>query len=86
MSPFDDTVSIILKYINEELLFGETEALVDEDLLEAGLLDSISIFGVVQHVRDTFGVDVPPQDIIIEHFGSVNQMAAYVWRRLNETA
>ena len=86
MSPFDNTVSVILKYINEELLFGETEALVDEDLLEAGVLDSISIFGVVQHVRDSFGVEVPPQDIVIEHFGSINQMATYVSRRLNETA
>jgi acyl carrier protein len=86
MSSSDNTVSIILEYINEELLFGEGEALVDEDLLEAGLLDSISIFGVVQFVRDTFGVEVPPQDIVIEHFGSVGQMATYVSQRLSEAA
>lgn len=84
MNSFDNTVSLILVYINEELLFGESEALADEDLLEAGLLDSISIFGVVQFVRDTFAVEVPPQDIVIEHFGSVSQMAAYVSDRSNE--
>ena len=73
---------LILGFINEELLFGEAEASADEDLLESGLVDSINVFGIVEFVGSTFGFEVEPQDIVIENFGSVEKMVAYVSRRL----
>lgn len=81
MIELDQHTAALLRYINEELLFGDGEASVEEDLLESGLLDSINIFGLVQFVRDTFELEVPPPDIVIENFGSVAQIAEYVASR-----
>ncbi len=82
MSTTEPIPEAILQYINEELLFGDGEAVADDDLLATGLVDSMGVFGLVGFVNETFGIEVPPQDILIENFRSANDIASYVRRRL----
>lgn len=64
-------------YISEALLSG-TEIADDDDLLLSGLLDSLSVIRLVQHLESEFAVRVPPEDIVIEHFTSVDTIVAYL--------
>ena len=53
----------------------------DEDLLGGGLLDSIGVMSLVFFIEREFGVQVPPEDVTIENFQTLERIAAYVARR-----
>ena len=67
----------IRSFIINELLAG-TEIANDDDLLLSGLLDSMSVMRLVIHLETTFGVKIPPQDVVIENFTSVDTIVAYL--------
>lgn len=75
-----DTVK---QYIEQELLSDRgAVALGDDDnLLGSGLVDSVGMMTLVLFIEETFGVTVPPEDVTIEHFMSVNTIGAYVQKR-----
>lgn len=68
---------IIRSYISDTLLSGADIA-NDDDLLLSGLLDSLSVIRLVQHLENEFAVRVPPEEIVIEHFTSVDTITAYL--------
>lgn len=70
----------LTRFLTDELLTGRApEALsADDDLLASGLLDSLGVMQLVWFIEKEFGVQVPPQDVTIEHFQSVDRIAAYV--------
>lgn len=68
---------IIRSYISDTLLSGADIA-NDDDLLLSGLLDSLSVIRLVQHLENEFTVRVPPEEIVIEHFTSVDTITAYL--------
>ena len=70
----------IRTFIVDSLLSG-TEIANDDDLLLSGLLDSMSVMRLVLHLETTFSVTVPPEDVVIENFTSVETIAAYLERR-----
>ncbi|WP_157647723.1 acyl carrier protein [Actinomycetospora chiangmaiensis] len=47
---------------------------VDEDLLEAGLIDSLALVTLIVALEETFGVQLPLDDFDIERFRSVASM------------
>ena len=67
----------IRSFIIDQLLSG-TEIADDDDLLLSGLLDSMSVMRLVMHLETAFGVKIPPQDVVIENFTSVDTIAAYL--------
>jgi acyl carrier protein len=70
----------IRTFITTSLLQGKPVA-DDEDLLLSGLIDSLGVMRLVRHLETSFGITVPPEDVIIEHFATVNDIAAYVQAR-----
>lgn len=70
-------------YINHELLGSRNGTLIDddEDLLGSGLIDSIGMASVVLFIEATCGIDVPPEDVTIDHFYSLNAIEAYLANR-----
>ena len=42
----------------------------DMDLLSSGILDSLDMLRLVAYIDDTFGIDVPDQDVVYEKFSS----------------
>jgi acyl carrier protein len=50
----------------------------NEDLLSAGILDSLAILQLVAFVEDRFGTKIPDEDVVFENFQSVNALTSYL--------
>ena len=58
------------------LLIGE-----DDDLLTSGVLDSLSVMSVIHFIEQDLEIDVPAEDVTIEHFVSLRAIDAYLTKR-----
>lgn len=52
----------------------------DDSLLEKGLLDSMSILKTVTFCEEQFGITIPDEDVLPDHFESVRSIAKLVER------
>jgi acyl carrier protein len=52
----------------------------EESLLKKGLLDSMSILKTVTFCEEQFGVTIPDEDVLPDHFESVRAIAKLVER------
>lgn len=68
--------SEIRTYVIDELLGGRAVA-DDEDLLLSGLVDSLGVMRLVRHLEQRFAITVPAADVVIEHFETIDAVAAY---------
>lgn len=75
----------IIGFITDELLMGQLPEPVEPDtnLLTTGLVDSLGIMRVILFIEETFGAAVPPEDILIEHFLTVETMTTYLTEQHN---
>ena len=72
----------IATYIIEELINSQ-EALnlsYDDDLLNEGLLDSLSIMKLISYLEKEFEVSVAPSDMTIENFITIDAISDYLER------
>ena len=53
----------------------------ETDLLETGLLDSLTFIQLLFHIEQEFGVAVCPDDLEIANFRSVSEIAQFVATR-----
>ncbi len=76
--------SQLRQYIQETLLENGAPHAVqdDENLLGSGLVDSVGMMSLVLFIEETFGVAVPPEDVTIEHFLSIDTIATYLEARV----
>ena len=65
-------------YISEDVLDDDTSLGYDDDLLTTGLLDSIGVMRLIAFIEETFGIQVPPEDVTIDRFRSVSAIAEYL--------
>ena len=74
--------AIIIKYIQNNLLSGKgkIELSPEDDLLGSGLIDSMGVMRLVSFVEETFHINIPPEDIVIENFMDVKAITNYVER------
>ncbi len=56
----------------------------DEELLQAGLLDSVGVLGLVTEMEEAFGLQIDMEHLTEENFHSLRAMAAMVGRLLAE--
>ena len=52
-----------------------------ESFLESGVVDSLGVLELVAFVEDSFGIEVPDDDVIPANFDSVDNLAAYISRK-----
>lgn len=50
----------------------------DTDLVDAGLLDSLQFVQLVLHLEEDFGMHISLEDLVIDHFRSIESIAAFV--------
>ena len=72
----------IRNFIVEELLDGRS---VDhsDDLLLSGILDSLGVMRLVAFLEEEFAKPVPPEDVTIENFSTIEAIAAYIGQNGN---
>ena len=74
--------SALTEFIKQEILHGRGASLdADQDLLTAGIIDSLGILRMVAFIEERFGVKVPDEDVVFENFQSIRVMAQYVAQR-----
>ena len=74
-----DRKAVLSEYIKNDLIHNRNAQLSeDEDLLSAGILDSLSILQLVAFMEKTFGINVPDEDVVFENFNSLKTMVDYL--------
>lgn len=68
-------------YLTNTLLNGRSVT-DGEELLLSGLLDSLSVMSLVSFIEKTYELQVPFEDVLIEHFESVSAIGSYLDRRM----
>jgi 2-hydroxymuconate-semialdehyde hydrolase len=82
----DHVVDALVAFMNRQLLVTALDELDGETpLLELGLLDSLSMISLLTFVETQFGVRVPDDAVIPEHFENLQAMARLVARLQADT-
>jgi acyl carrier protein len=74
----------ITQFIVEQVL-GESpdfDLAGEDDLLGSGLISSMGVFRIINFLEETYSIKVPPQDMIIENFLTINAIVAYAGRQI----
>jgi len=72
-------INSIRDYIQNTILNHSPEPIGDDqDLLLSGILDSLSVMRLVAWLEKTYAIKIPPEDILVEHFGSLTQIEKYL--------
>lgn len=74
------TESAIRQFLVEDVFYDQDlkDLGAEDSLLAKGLLDSLSILKTVTFVEESFGVTIPDEDVLPDHFESVRAIAALV--------
>uniref|UniRef100_A0A832I1H5 Acyl carrier protein n=1 Tax=Eiseniibacteriota bacterium TaxID=2212470 RepID=A0A832I1H5_UNCEI len=77
------TEAAIRTFLVEDVLYDRDlkDLGPDDPLIERGLLDSLSILKTVTWCEEQFGITIPDDDVLPDHFESVRAIAALVDRR-----
>lgn len=73
----------LLNYIQEQLLNNELDDDLEaqDDLLGDGILDSMGMMKLILYIETEFNTKVPPQDMIIENFMTVEHIVQYLTKK-----
>lgn len=71
---------VIINYILQEIHGGESdlEILPSDDLLGSGIVESMGMMRLIEFIEKKYSFKVPPQDMTIEHFMTVEAMVNYI--------
>jgi acyl carrier protein len=71
--------SILLEFVRDELAVGSKKNIqTSDDLLDAGILDSLGVLQLVSFVEEQFAIQIPDEDVVMENFQSVDALSAYL--------
>jgi acyl carrier protein len=75
-----DIKTEITQYLEECHLPKSKGIQLNEDtlLLEEKILDSLGMLELISFVEETFSIEIPDEDIIPDHFGTIEKLARYV--------
>ena len=71
-------VEKILKLLQEE--YPEIDFQASDELVDDGILDSLTLTGIIAVLTIEFGITIPYEEIIEENFNSIASMAKMVER------
>ena len=71
----------VLRVLSEE--FPEIDFTSSDTLVDDGILDSMTITGIIATLSMEFGITIPYEEIVEENFNSIRGLAAMVERLQN---
>ena len=70
-------------FIVENFLFGNEDGLKDDtSFLDEGIIDSTGILEMVSYLEEEFGIDVEDDELIPENLNSINNVVAYLEKKV----
>lgn len=74
-----DRKTALSSYIKNEIMRNPKANLrEDEDLLSAGILDSLAILQLVAFIEESFKIKIPDEDVVFENFQSIDSLSHYL--------
>lgn len=55
----------------------------DQSLLTSGIVDSLGVLELVNHLVDVYGIEIDEEDLMPENFESIEAMAQFVMKKRN---
>jgi acyl carrier protein len=77
----DSTERLIEEYIEREFLHDRPRNLLDGNLVESGIVDSLGIMTLIEYVESQLGARIRPEDVVVENFESISAIARLVRER-----
>jgi acyl carrier protein len=77
-----DVKDKLKRFIEDDVLFGEGTVTDDEELI-GNVLDSLALLQFVEFIESEFGIEVADEDMIPEHFKTIDAVDSYVSGRLS---
>lgn len=68
----------LTNYLQQELNQTQVALTLNTSLIEAGLIDSLSIFKLILFMEEQFAIKIHPEDITVENFETINALTALV--------
>ena len=65
---------------------GIVDVAGDTPLFESGLVDSLAILELIAFVERATGRTIPPRQVQLRHFGTIDRICATFWAEENEVA
>ena len=75
----EEKILDMLKNINKEILSFD-----GDDLLDAGLLDSLDVADLISDIEDEFDIEINTEHNLLEHFKTKESIIALVKKFLDE--
>lgn len=74
----------LLQYLKVEII-GEADLdfTASDDILASGLVDSMNIVKYIGWIAENWSVEIPPQDMTIENFVTIDAIAQYLEGKLS---
>jgi acyl carrier protein len=72
-------IEALREYIQNEIL-NDPEFVIedDQDLLLSQTLNSLSVTLLMAHIETTCNVHIPPEDVTLENFSTLQSIEAYI--------
>jgi acyl carrier protein len=82
--PAESVAAAVKTFIRQELVYGD-EANFDEDadLIENGVIDSVSLLHLASYLEEQYDLQVQDEDLVPHNFRSLRSIEAFVTRCLN---
>jgi acyl carrier protein len=68
----------LVRFVASDVAIGGGPLDSGTDLVMTGLVDSLGVMMVVDWLEQRLGIDIDPNDVVIEHFESVDAIIGYL--------
>jgi acyl carrier protein len=78
----DDPAELIYVFVKQRFPLATSKGLTSESsLLESGIVDSLGVLDLVGFIEEQFGIEVQDDDLVPEHFDSIDALTRFVQGR-----
>lgn len=76
----DEIIQKLKGYLINDVLENEdTNLTIDTPLLEWGIINSFEMVRLLSYIQSEFGLDIPPDEMIADHFKDIATIANLIW-------
>lgn len=72
----------LTNYLQQELNQTQVALTLHTPLIQAGLVNSLSIFKLILFMEEQFAIKIQPEDITVENFETLNALTALLKSKL----